>query len=213
MSNEFKFVSHIGIELEGGWDSTPTGVRPDGSLRNINGASCIGEVASPPIDNFSELEEYVKKFCPKYVNESCGLHIHVSFKSSSHYLTLMEDKFYKYFLARMKDFGTKMEFPTNHLFWNRYEGKNKFCINEFYPERQINLNHKDSIRYTHLNYCYTLHKTIECRMFPAFNDVDTIMSTIKELVNCYELYLSYNSANLINQIEEFISEDELVEMA
>lgn len=207
---KLKHIDKIGIELEGAWAHKPVGLVNDISV-NIPGATYYGEVPSPPM-KLEEVEPFIKAFCPNLVNHTCGLHIHCSFKDNANVmLTLMDKKFYDYFLLRMDDFGRYMKFPKTHDFWKRLNDQNRFCRRLFQPEIQIKSVQKDNNRRTHLNFCWSMHKTLECRLFPAFSDPNCILSAVEVLVDCYETYLDKNAQHLVRTFEETIVEESLIE--
>lgn len=209
---ELKFIDRIGIELEGAWTAKPINMIHDGSVKGLPGYK--GEVVSPPL-KYNDIETFLSANCPTYVNETCGLHVHVSFKDNTiSYLSLMEKGFFEYFSNYMRTWG-KVNLPNHTEFWNRLEGKNIFCAKVFQPEAQINSITKDyntgAARRTQLNYCYAMHKTIECRMFPAFNDPKTIKLCVDALLDCYESYLANNHKKFKTEFETEISEAELID--
>lgn len=205
--SNLKYINRIGIELEGGWDKTPVGLFPDHSVKVK--APVVGEIASQP-GTLEELEDWIHKNYPKYIDNSCGVHIHVSFKDKvNNFLVLMEPKFYDYFKPFMESWAKNEKLPADHAFWTRFKGLNKFCKDEFKPEAQILINNKGTdVRYTQLNYCFAMHGTIENRLFPAFKEPETIVSAMNATVLCYESYLEKNAETLTKVFEEVIFEEQ-----
>src|SRR5688572_24618845 len=92
-------VTMIGIELEGGWMKVPDNARvirdgsvvfdpyvvPGGNLPRI-----IGELPSLPMP-VEKFPEWVTKFYPSHVNESCGMHVHMSFANAFLYDRVMDE--------------------------------------------------------------------------------------------------------------------------
>lgn len=118
----------------------------------------------------------------------------------------MDPAFYSYFCECMMSFG-KTHLTKNDLYWDRLNGKNRFCTKKFNPEVQVNQSNKhgaaNELRRTQLNYCFKLHGTIECRLFPMFSDIDTASKAILALLDCYESYL--DKAPPLQTIKESIS--------
>lgn len=198
---EFKYISHIGSELEGYWKDKPDlPLVKENSLRAEEAPDCkyMGEINSPPFPNLEELFVFNKKYYPSKVGQKCGNHYHISLKSITYYSQLMAPVFYyEHFLPAMKKWGE--DFPiTNENFWNRLNNKNIFCVGKFIPEIQVVIVEKIQTdeerqkRYTHLNYCWGRHKTVECRLFPMFHDYKTAESGISALTDCIENYLDQN---------------------
>lgn len=196
-----RFVNYVGVELEGAWDGDPSDGTPV-SLKGEKMGSLIGvdvsvsgfdkphfgEAASPPLP-LQELLEWMGKHYPTAVNESCGFHVHVSFKNILSYSRLMEDAFWTFFLAEATKFGKGMKWGAKHPFWARLNGKNRFSMDRFNPEAQVTQKTKVDSRRTHLNFCFAQHGTLECRLFPAFADPQEATRAVEWLTSTYESYL------------------------
>ncbi len=213
--SDLKFIDKIGIELEGGWDTVINGIYSDLSVK-VN-APVKGEICSPPL-SLEEIKEWLRTRVPKYIDQTCGVHVHVSFKNKvSNFLTLMDPKFYEFFKAKMAKWAAEdVKLRATHEFWKRFRGENRFCRDVFQPEKQISISHKGVLdleghdyRYTQLNYCFSMHGTIECRLLPGFTDYDTTVSAIEALINCYEAYLTCHSAKTVSVFESNISQEEI----
>ena len=199
------FIDKIGVELEGAWDNEPDNYYGDGSVEFDNDCSCdsdpcecdsqynfIGECSGRGV-SLSEISDWVRNNYPNETNWSCGMHVHVSFLSDQHYTILTDKKFYKYFLERMNDFGKRLNIK-NKDFWKRLRGTNTYCQNKFIPDNQLITNCDE--RYTHLNFCFGEHRTIECRLLPCFRDVDISIRAIEELIDIYESWLKRKYVSL-----------------
>lgn len=193
----------IGAELEGGWNLQGHAWRPlvqdrggdlvgDGSLEDLE-SPCIGEIRTKPHDSLEQFISDVHFFMPEETNESCGFHIHVSFTDDD-YARLIDERFYFYFLLRWQKWGQDVGIRRGHEFWLRLEGDNTFCHRKFVPDNQVQHNDRGGERYAHLNYCYNLHGTVECRLLPMFADAGTAASAARELVSIFEDYLSMTPA-------------------
>ena len=209
-----KFINLIGIELEGGWIKPPAGLQDDGSidLADYWTPSCgcgdfrcqchdkhecdidhlnekprlvEGEMVSPPL-KLLDVADWITTYYPNYFNKSCGFHIHISFFRNSDYSRLMNWNFYKHFRYWMRKWGEDMKFPPEHEFWCRFEGDNRHCRDTFRPEEQVFLTRKRPVRYSHLNFCWGLHKTLECRLFPMFNKPAEAIEATLSFVACVE---------------------------
>lgn len=209
--SDLKYIDRIGVELEGGWNSNINRkIYADGSVRVV--APYRGEVASPP-STLEEIAKYIKNNTPDVVDDSCGLHIHMSFKNnSSSFLTLMEKDFYIFFKNQMREWGILQNLKPTHQFWHRLAGENRFCKDAFQPEKQVHMKGKGDHRYTQLNYCYAMHGTIECRLFPGFTDPDIIISAVHALVKCYEDYLESKKNEMNDEFHDAVIEDDLIEV-
>jgi len=198
--SDLQFIDKIGVECEGGWDEPPYDLVGDGSV--------YVDVASPPL-YIEDLCKWIETNIPDKVNKSCGTHVHISTRKVKDYMRLMEKEFFDYFINSMTAWGNEMKLPSGHLFWNRLEGGNQYCHKKFDPEGQVNQKGKAGNRYTQLNFCYGLHGTLECRLFPGFDDAQLCINAVKAFVNCVESFLrdTPDKLNLEEEIELAIPEE------
>ena len=182
-------IYRLGVELEGGWDRTIPGevIGRDSSVEDLD-CDHAGELASKPL-KLEPLLEWVKLCHPQYVNDSCGMHVHLSLKRLDDYTRLMDPRFAAYFKASMESLGQEMVLPEHHEFWKRLSGKNHYCEANFIPQQQYSAKDKPSTRYTQLNFCWAYHGTVECRLFPAFETYKQAQQAITGLVKCVDGYL------------------------
>lgn len=182
-------IAKLGIELEGGWNSKPQDLKPDGSVNSIN-CAYLGEVASKPLGIKSVLS-WVDKNYPDKVNHTCGLHIHISLYSHADYSKLMSRKFFLYLHREFKSWGLSYPINDDSAFWKRMAGENTYCKNKFNnPDKQAETNYRESIRYSHLNYCFKLHGTIEFRMLPMFQKKEIALSAIQKYYDIVNEWLA-----------------------
>lgn len=213
----FKYIDKVGYEGEGGWDKPP-------KQKLINDASisagdfyesqAVGELVSEPFSDRQELLDALKETWPTEVNDKCGFHVHFSLKDIVLYSHLMTPQFYDYFIKAITKWGET--YPcTNPMFLERLKGKHRFCLSKFIPDKQIHAKEKSgSDRYTHLNYCWSFHKTIECRLFPMFVHHQTGQSAVEALINCVENYfeeLPVNDKPIVASLEEDEAEPIIIE--
>lgn len=189
-------ISQVGIELEGGWDTLfEDGViGHDGSVQrptNAAGAACghWGELASLPLSREAALA-WLRAHYPSGVNASCGMHIHVSFKRNLDYSRLMSHAFYRHFLDRIKAWAEARNVPKDHQFWPRWAGQNQYCKKEFSPDTQSKHSNKGANRYSHLNYCFKLHGTLENRLSPGWSNVEDAVSYTEAYLDIVEDWLA-----------------------
>ena len=188
--SDLKYINLIGVEIEGGWKKKPNRLRDDGSVHGLS-ASYYGEVCSPPM-TIDDVFTWIDKNTPTTINETCGTHIHISFNKITDYLRCMETSFFNHFLDWMDIWGKTIGLHSSHLYWDRLKGNNRFCIKKFDPKSQIYLKNKGGTRQTLLNFPYEIHKTIECRLFPAFESSDLYKKAVESFVGCVEIYLKNN---------------------
>lgn len=210
---EKNFIDMIGIELEGGWDTMPAGEENhgDGSVYCKESKS-VGEIASEPFKNVNDCLAWVDRCYPIEVNKTCGLHIHMSFVDKLSYMQLMNKTFYRYFLAECMKWGKTMKINSGSEFWKRLEGKNSYCRKQFNPDRQSTMRSKEGCRYTHLNYCFGLYGTLECRLFPMFKKKALVLEAIKFFyITCNTFLASQKGERVFRSKVEDTYEDIIIE--
>jgi hypothetical protein len=195
---KLKRINKIGVELEGGWNyEPPHSFQEDGSVETETDYE--GETVSPPCRTKSELKDWIRKNYPDEINRTCGMHIHVSFRSEADYNRLMTKKFYTAFLENAKEWGLENKINEGSAFWHRLEGKNSFCkllttkdgrFKISTVKRQANAHDKGGPRYFQLNFCKNVHNTLECRLFPTFQKKKIAESAVDFFYNLVENYLS-----------------------
>jgi hypothetical protein len=200
-----KHINAIGIEFEGGWAKfihkngragkfgelgihtkrkrAPQALKYDGSVRiNVPEATWKGEIASKPLQ-IRNIRAWITRNRPEIIDPSCGTHVHVSVVDANKYTQLTDKAFETEYLSRMAKWGSKNEVPKASEFWKRLQGKNSYCRKEHVPENQMYFEGRGGHRYTQINYCYGLWKTVEFRMLPAFDDpwltTDSILETCR----------------------------------
>lgn len=155
-----------------------------------NNGDNVGEFVSRPLEK-SEVEEWIFKNYPTTTNRTCGGHIHISLKSDADYMSLMDRRFYDYYMKRMLAWAEKMKIAKDSHFYERYRGK-QFCYANFQPEQQRDMrDHYDDPRYAHINYAYNVdHRhTVEFRLLPCFQKDYLMVSGVKETIEIVEDYL------------------------
>jgi len=194
-------VSRVGIELEGGWVTIPNGrnIVGDGSVfRHLTSAQKFemverrialkGELPSE-IMLPGHMSAWIKKYYPAYVNESCGLHVHMSFTNLQMYAALMVQEYPTTVVAYLTKWAQQEEFDPKHPIWSRLQGDNEYCQHKFWPHLQVKDNHKDydhnrvGCRYTHIAYRHGTHKTIECRLLPMFDDAKQSVRAVRYVID------------------------------
>ena len=157
-----------------------------------------GEIASPPLD-VTNTETFVRKAHPQHINDTCGLHVHMSFTSQLNYSRLMSAEFTRVMVKALTDWGTTENIPdSNHSFWHRIgRPDHAHCAHVYCGDKQVSLRRKnyqsrgsDSSRYTALNYCHGIHRTVECRLLPMFSDPEQSIRAIHCVIDTTNKYLS-----------------------
>lgn len=188
----FISIDRLGFELEGAWINPKDDIHNDLSFHKDDFPikyNSVGEFVSKPINSYSESIELLRNNWPDVSCNKCGFHIHFSLKSPELYAICMSRDFYDFFLHRIEVWG-KINIPDeNDIFWARLNGLNKYCKKDFIPDEQASWNEKGHNRLnrrTQLNYCWQNTGTIECRLFPMFDNVELAISVVTELIHIVE---------------------------
>lgn len=211
-------LSFIGVELEGGWKSLPAGTRlaRDGSVfaqgapRGFDANTMkMGEMPSPILEP-ATVPRWMKKYYPDFFDVTCGLHVHMSFKTAQHYEALMKEDYQDTLLHYLEKWGHEVGIAKTHTFWDRIKGKNQFCTKNFWPDRQVLAKSKvydhanPGNRYTVLNFCWGLHGTIECRVLPMLPDVNMAIAGVRTIMDVTNATLVVLKARREKLVEEVI---------
>lgn len=202
-------VYKVGVELEGGWDKLPprTQLVHDGSVRfkvPTPTLNHVGELPSPPLV-LSEKEatksgetwfpKWMQVFYPAHVNETCGMHVHLSMKTAFSYQKLMTPAYPATIVAYMTKWAEAEKLPKEHPIWPRLMGKNEYCQHLFYADDQAKTGSKDydhnreGHRYTVVVYCWARHSTLECRLLPMMDNVEQAIKAVQEIIDITNAFL------------------------
>lgn len=200
----------LGMEFEGCWgnDLVPgsrdryarevSGSREfvmhgDGSVQTASGGNWVyrGEWVTQPLTSWDGVLGAIDRGYPDGIDDSCGFHIHTSWTVDA-YSRLADKAFWEHFRAFwarvLNDPPTSFNNEDKRRLRLRYDGNNNhFCRVEFTPWEQMKRN---GDRYTQLNYCWSKHKTIECRMLPKFESLSAAKDAVRLLLECYHTFLS-----------------------
>jgi hypothetical protein len=218
-------IAFVGIELEGGWDAPVRGfdVIRDGSVvferqrpRNIINpetglivglttpppmpAYGIGEIVSPKL-TVDQITDFMMRAYPQHVNDTCGLHVHMSFHNKLNYSRLMRQDYMDFVIDELRAFGNRMNIPREHMFWNRLDPDHPWtrqhCAHQFLADKQVLVKRKDfqsrgteHSRYTFINYCEAQHHTVECRGLPMFATMEEGLAAVMATLDATNRYLS-----------------------
>ena len=204
----FRFINQVGIELEGQWDEArmPRNLGTDGSLHGFSGNGITGEARSRPMT--SRWAEWVRETYPDRVNISCGLHVHLSFRTEYQVMRLMDSQFRDYFMPRMRRWGVRNELPAEHAFFSRLAGRNQYCRSGWEPDAGV----RGLIeRYCGINFvAIRVHGTVEFRFLPMFpsRQIDLSIDAIRHLIRTVENYLNWQSRFVEPEITAAVEREE-----
>ena len=152
----------------------------------------VGEVASNKL-KVNKVKDFILDNYPNEVNSSCGLHIHLSFKNGKKdYNVISSEKFYNYFLFEIENWALNRKINEGSRFWKRLKGC-QYAKREFNADIQIK---EGSDRYTHINYCYSKHKTVEIRLGTMFDNKEISVEYVHKVIQIFNDYLNRNKPKI-----------------
>jgi hypothetical protein len=182
--------------------------KQSGSTHPIQSYFRVGEVVSEPLNSNAAVIQFLRECWPDKSNKTSALHFHLSFKKIGYYSCLMEEKFGIEFRERLQKFAVENNLNKiiQSRIFNKCEHSQYYCRDRFIPLNQVFVKQKvwhdnSPDRYTILNFCFGLHKTMECRVFSSHTNIKAGLACWKWLFNTVEDYLK-------NNYEEFISSNE-----
>ena len=166
-----------------------------------------GELPSPPLDP-KAFPKWVGAYYPSHVNETCGLHVHMSFNTKLTYQRLMTPLYEDAVVEWLKVWAREQGLHEDHPIWKRLNGENdycrlgRYCADQQALARQKGRNRDAPVnRYTAIHYAYGLHGTIECRILPMMEDAGMAVRAIQRL-------LDITNAFILTQIKKEVMERE-----
>jgi len=177
-------IEKIGLELEGGWKKIPldfrgcppeiiTDLSIDGRTYDTDvplETTHVGEIVSPPL-LLSEWTSWLFHHYPTQVNRTCGLHVHLSVTTKREYALLMEHSLMLDIIDAARELAEAENLTQRHYLTPRLDGKNPFALFGVSPAEQVPVKEKRigmAARYAALNYCFSMHGTLEYRLLPMF---------------------------------------------
>lgn len=195
-------IKLIGIELEGAWDHEPDApIHGDGSVM-VHGEYDAGEISSPPLRR-DQVNGFITRNYPDRVDASCGLHVHTSLVNVGRYAQLMSADFFRHWKSELRKWGGRYPIRAQSPFWSRLNGYNTYCQDEWGPAEQAQATSKWDCRYRMLNFCWTLHGTLEARVLPMFKQSATAIAAVNRHLDIIEDWLSHR------RIRSYIGQEKL----
>jgi len=199
------------IDANGRPLSPPQAPQPRGLLIDENAvpprrmpAIVVGEIPSPPLD-MDAYAGWMKSCYPKHVNETCGLHAHMSFKFKIHYMRLMTPELTPHIVNGLLRWAEEEKLAPSHPIWPRLQRKDhRHCAHIYLGDNQVRIARKDYnsrgtaySRYTALNYCYSKEQpdgtrlgTVECRLLPMMETSDQAVRAVTTVFDLTNRFLS-----------------------
>jgi hypothetical protein len=183
------YIDRIGLEIEGCW-AGKAGESPfdfplkqDISVHQIGDYPHVGEASTPEPLPRADARGWLRAHWPAASDTYCGMHAHASIVDPiRNYGRLACQEFFDHLLKRLDQWGDMKGFNPHHPYMHRLKGckdhltpdgrpLNRFCTRTFDPSTQMKLKEKNSdARRSILNFCYEMHGTIECRVWPMFTE-------------------------------------------
>ena len=138
----------------------------------------VGEFVTRKIkyrNDKKEITQIIRDNFPDFTNDSCGGHLHISFKDERFYSLCMSKDYWVGLLTKMKLFAENCDPIDKNKLLHRIRGSH-YCKAHFTPEKQI---WEEGDRYTQINYCHNRYGTLEIRLLPMFEDKHTHIEAVK----------------------------------
>lgn len=160
----------------------------------------VGEVRLGPVATLGDLHHLLVQHYPNETNRSCGMHVHMSFRSTIDYERLMKKDLTEFVCDGLIKWGQQMErrrgWTLPSQFYERLRGENtRYCARTYQGSLQVGADGRGS-RYTVFNYCYTQHGTLECRVLPMMPDAAIAFAAINKLCSLVLTYLIRHTRNI-----------------
>lgn len=186
-------VERVGVELEGAWKTLPPGIAAlehDGSVfagRRPSAEFQIGELPIGPIAP-AGIAKLMAVNYPQKVNQTCGMHVHMSFETLWYYNLLMVPEYQDTMLEYLTRWAkTESSIKSDHCIWARLRGESEFCQKGFWPDIQASTKRKThnrngkGHRYTIIHYCGR-QMTIECRVLPMMSNTSLAVRAVNRVI-------------------------------
>lgn len=147
-----------------------------------------GELPSHPLE-VKDFPTWMRASYPTHVNATCGLHVHMSFKSALYYQLLMTPAYQATIIAYLTKWAREEGLVAKHPIWPRLAGKSEYAQHLFHADQQACTKQKDhdrkrpGHRYTAISYPYSQHGTVECRILPMMEDVRVGISAVQAVLD------------------------------
>jgi len=159
-----------------------------------------GEIASNAL-TVTQVETFMRHAYPHLVNDTCGLHVHMSFHHKLNYSRVMSKEYMHFMIGEIRAWGTQNNIPLDHMLWNRLNPEHPWtkqhCAHVFLGDKQVLSKKKDynsrgtaHSRYTFINYPEAMLHTVECRGLPMFEKVDEALSAVMCVLTATNRFLS-----------------------
>ena len=148
-----------------------------------------GEVVSRVLE-VRRSPTWIHENYPVLVNKSAGGHQHKGGYSVLEYAWLMDPAFDSYLRGVLLKWGEVIHLNENAAFWERVRNGKSLLTKEHKPYLQVDLTSKDEERYHQLNYCWSLHETLELRLLPMFQKEELYIKMTLAVDGFIEAYLA-----------------------
>lgn len=157
----------------------------------------VGEIPSPRLE-MDGVQNFMRENYPKYVNASCGLHVHMSFQYLINYNRLMTPDFTPFMVKGLLNWAEEEKLAKDHPLWPRLQKPDhNHCAHIYLGEGQSKITRKEfssrgtsHSRYTAINYCFAQHRTVECRLLSMMDEWEQGYRAVSEVLNITNRFLS-----------------------
>lgn len=164
---------------------------PETQYRHLPEAEVDGTNHFSAYDPEGQIVNYSRDFYtlyPDVIDPTCGMHVHFSFPTPMIYSAFVDARFQSWLLQGLLEWGKKQDLSFSP-FYERLAGGNRYCRGSLYePTSQLIARTRTGVRYAAVNYCYTMHSTMEIRVLPMFPSISAAQASILELIRLVNVW-------------------------
>lgn len=170
----------------------------------------VGELPSDILEP-TKFPLWMKQSYPQVVNNSCGMHVHMSFMNALNYQRLMIKEYPQTMVAYVTEWAKEENLDKNHPIWPRLKGQSRYCQHKFAPDIQATKVRKEydqqveGNRYSVINYCFNANGTMECRLLPMMDTVEQGIRAVQRVLDITNAALvvaakTYKEEKLVSEV-------------
>lgn len=186
-----KWINKVGVEIECAvsevHDVDGFSVEHDGSLQSDDGR-CREYVSDPHeyAGELSALRAGLEDLYPLVteINQSMGLHVHVSLRDDYYYYALSSKRFHDFFIQRVQDSAL---YERNEALRDRVDHSD--WAEKIQDPAVIDKMLGGSGKYYAVNYRKDKYDTLEFRLFPAMETPGDVMAAVELVTTTVNAYL------------------------
>lgn len=157
----------------------------------------VGEIPSPKLSR-KDLDPFMRDNYPQIINDTCGLHVHMSFHFLINYQRLMCPDFTGEMVKGLLGFAEQEKLAKSHPLWARLKKPDHpHCAHTYCGDAQSKSKKKDyhsrgmaHSRYTAINYCFEQHRTVEVRLLSMMEGHEQGIRAVNSVLDITNRFLA-----------------------